>query len=143
VEVLTRGTGGAGEARAAVAQYEEKSPLYGFMLYRRRKVLVKYVPDGTSRLLQGMLGAQLTGQAAANMPSPRRRSFHRRDGKICATRLRPKHIHSRRAERCRPYSRLHTAHRRTLQLVLVRVVSGAETELDPRGRRGRQSAWRR
>jgi hypothetical protein len=23
------------------------------MLYRRRKVLVKYVPDGTSRLLQG------------------------------------------------------------------------------------------
>jgi hypothetical protein len=54
VEVLTRGTGGAGEARAAVAQYEDKSPLYGFMLYRRRKVLVKYVPDGTSRLLQGM-----------------------------------------------------------------------------------------
>jgi hypothetical protein len=53
VEVLTRGTGGVGEARAAVAQYEEKSPLYGFMLYRRRKVLVKYIPDGTSRLLQG------------------------------------------------------------------------------------------
>ncbi|KAH7384343.1 hypothetical protein DE146DRAFT_223345 [Phaeosphaeria sp. MPI-PUGE-AT-0046c] len=52
VEVFTRGTGGAGEARAAVAQYEEKSPLYGFMLYRRRKVLVKYVPEGTSRLLQ-------------------------------------------------------------------------------------------
>jgi hypothetical protein len=43
-----------GEARAVVAQYEEKSPLYGFMLYRRRKVLVKYVPEGTSRLLQGM-----------------------------------------------------------------------------------------
>jgi hypothetical protein len=52
--VLTRGTGGAGETRAAVAHYEDKSPLYGFMLYRRRKVLVKYVPDGTSRLLQGM-----------------------------------------------------------------------------------------
>jgi hypothetical protein len=52
--VLTRGTGGAGEIRAAVAQYDDKSPLYGFMLYRRRKVLVKYVPDGTSRLLQGM-----------------------------------------------------------------------------------------
>ncbi|KAH8725946.1 hypothetical protein GQ44DRAFT_749382 [Phaeosphaeriaceae sp. PMI808] len=52
VQVLTRGTGGAAEARAAVAQYEEKSPLYGFMLYRRRKVLVRYVPDGTSRLLQ-------------------------------------------------------------------------------------------
>jgi hypothetical protein len=53
IEVLTRGTGGAGEARAAVAQYEEKSPLYGFMLHRRRKVLLKYIPDGTSRLLQG------------------------------------------------------------------------------------------
>ncbi|KAF2027438.1 hypothetical protein EK21DRAFT_71938 [Setomelanomma holmii] len=52
VEVLTKGSGGAGEARAAVAQYEEKSPLYGFMLYRRRKVLLKFVPDGTSRLLQ-------------------------------------------------------------------------------------------
>ncbi|KAI4650152.1 uncharacterized protein J4E79_009419 [Alternaria viburni] len=52
VEVLTRGTGGAGEARAAVAQYEEKSPLYGLLLYRRRKVLVKYVPEATSRLLQ-------------------------------------------------------------------------------------------
>lgn len=52
VEVLTRGTGGAGEARVAVAQYEDKSPLYGLLLYRRRKVLVKYVPDGTSRLLQ-------------------------------------------------------------------------------------------
>ncbi|KAF1829119.1 hypothetical protein BDW02DRAFT_634699 [Decorospora gaudefroyi] len=52
VQVLTRGTGGAGEARTAVAQYEDKSPLYGLLLYRRRKVLVKYVPEGTSRLLQ-------------------------------------------------------------------------------------------
>lgn len=52
VEVLTRGTGGAGEARVAVTQYQEKSPLYGLLLYRRRKVLVKYVPDETSRLLQ-------------------------------------------------------------------------------------------
>ncbi|KAJ4362290.1 hypothetical protein N0V83_010383 [Neocucurbitaria cava] len=41
VEVLTRGTGGAGEARTAVAAYEDKSPLYGLLLYRRRKVLVK------------------------------------------------------------------------------------------------------
>lgn len=52
VDVLTAGTGGAHEARAAVAQYPDKSPLYGLLLYRRRKVLVKYVPDGTSRLLQ-------------------------------------------------------------------------------------------
>lgn len=52
--MLARGTGGAAEARGAVAQYEDKSPLYGFLLYRRRKVLIKYIPDGTSRLLQGM-----------------------------------------------------------------------------------------
>ncbi|KAF2997129.1 hypothetical protein E8E13_004684 [Curvularia kusanoi] len=52
VDVLTTGTGGANEARAAVAQYEDKSPLYGLLLYRRRKVLVKYIPEGTSRLLQ-------------------------------------------------------------------------------------------
>jgi hypothetical protein len=54
VEVLARGTGGTAEARGAVAQYEDKSPLYGFLLYRRRKVLIKYIPEGTSRLLQGM-----------------------------------------------------------------------------------------
>ena len=56
VEVLARGTGGAAEARAAVAQYEDRSPLYGFLLYRRRKVLIKYLPEGTSRLLQGTSG---------------------------------------------------------------------------------------
>ncbi len=36
-----------------VVQYIEHSPLYGFVQYRRRKVLLKYVPEGTSRLLQG------------------------------------------------------------------------------------------
>ena len=53
VEVLARGTGGAADARGAIAQYEDKSPLYGFLSYRRRKVLIKYLPEGTSRLLQG------------------------------------------------------------------------------------------
>ncbi|KAF2489690.1 hypothetical protein BU16DRAFT_163038 [Lophium mytilinum] len=52
IEILTRGTGGLVEARGAIAQYEDKSPLYGFLLYRRRKVLIKYTPEGTSRLLQ-------------------------------------------------------------------------------------------
>ena len=36
--------------------YEEESPLYGFIHYRRRKVVLKYVPEGTSRLLLGMFG---------------------------------------------------------------------------------------
>ena len=53
--MLARGTGGAADARGAIAQYEEKSPLYGFLSYRRRKVLIKYLPEGTSRLLQGTL----------------------------------------------------------------------------------------
>ncbi|KAF2873815.1 hypothetical protein BDV95DRAFT_489379 [Massariosphaeria phaeospora] len=60
VDVLTRGTGGAAEARGAVAQYEETSPLYGFLLYRRRKVLIKYVPEGTSRLLQARVAVHFT-----------------------------------------------------------------------------------
>lgn len=39
--------------RGAVEKYEAKSPLYGMVQYRRRKVILKYVPEGTSRLLQG------------------------------------------------------------------------------------------
>lgn len=53
VEVLQKGSGGVNEARTAVESYEEKSPLYGLVQYRRRKVILKYVPDGTSRVLQG------------------------------------------------------------------------------------------
>jgi hypothetical protein len=41
------------EVRIAIEQYEEKSPVYGLVQYRRRKVVLKYVPEGTSRLLQG------------------------------------------------------------------------------------------
>jgi hypothetical protein len=53
VELLGRGKNGVHEARNAIAQYEEQSPLYGLIIYRRRKVLIKYIPEGTSRLLQG------------------------------------------------------------------------------------------
>lgn len=53
VEVLQKGSGGVNEARTAVEGYKEKSPLYGLVQYRRRKVILKYVPDGTSRVLQG------------------------------------------------------------------------------------------
>lgn len=54
VNLLQAGTGGVVEVRQAIAHYGKQSPLYGFVQYRRRKVLIKYVPDGTSRLLQGM-----------------------------------------------------------------------------------------
>ncbi len=53
VDLLGRGNGGILEIRNAIAQYEELSPLFGFLRYRRRNVLIKYVPEGCSRLIQG------------------------------------------------------------------------------------------
>lgn len=40
--------------RNGIANYEETSPLYGFLKYRRRNVIIKYVPEGCSRLIQGL-----------------------------------------------------------------------------------------
>ena len=54
IELLGRGKAGVHEARTAIADYQDASPLYGLIIYRRRKVLIKYIPEGTSRLLQGM-----------------------------------------------------------------------------------------
>ena len=54
VDVLKGGNGGLAEVRDTIAQYEEKSPLYGLVQYRRKKVFLKYIPEGTSRLLQGI-----------------------------------------------------------------------------------------
>ncbi|KAK0333170.1 hypothetical protein LTR91_008435 [Friedmanniomyces endolithicus] len=54
VQLLDQGKGGVHEARTAIAKYEEASPLYGLLIYRRRKVLIKFIPEGTSRLLQGI-----------------------------------------------------------------------------------------
>ncbi|KAG5969238.1 hypothetical protein E4U57_000105 [Claviceps arundinis] len=52
VRVLSRGNGGISEVRNAVAEYEETSPLYGFLKYRRRSVVIKYLPDDCSRIIQ-------------------------------------------------------------------------------------------
>ncbi|KAG6028287.1 hypothetical protein E4U40_001100 [Claviceps sp. LM458 group G5] len=52
VRVLSRGNGGISEVRNAVAEYEETSPLYGFLKYRRRSVVIKYLPDNCSRIIQ-------------------------------------------------------------------------------------------
>ncbi|KAG6058014.1 hypothetical protein E4U17_000616 [Claviceps sp. LM77 group G4] len=54
VRVLSRGNGGISEVRNAVAEYEETSPLYGFLKYRRRSVVIKYLPDNCSRIIQGV-----------------------------------------------------------------------------------------
>lgn len=53
LELLGQGTGGIVEIRNAIAEYEDKSPLYGYMRYRRRNVILKYLPEGCSRLVQG------------------------------------------------------------------------------------------
>lgn len=54
VELLDQGAGGLPEVRKAIENYEETSPLYGFLRYRRRVVIIRFLPDGCSRLIQGM-----------------------------------------------------------------------------------------
>lgn len=54
VALHERGTGGVPEIRNAIEGYEECSPLYGFLQYRRRKVIIRYMPEGLSRLILGM-----------------------------------------------------------------------------------------
>ncbi|CAG8909164.1 unnamed protein product [Penicillium egyptiacum] len=51
VALHERGNGGVPEIRNAIDGYEECSPLYGFLQYRRRKVIIRYMPDGLSRLI--------------------------------------------------------------------------------------------
>lgn len=41
------------EVRNVIANYPENSPLYGFLQYRRRKVVIRYMPESLSRLVQG------------------------------------------------------------------------------------------
>ncbi|KAI1768976.1 hypothetical protein GGR53DRAFT_271373 [Hypoxylon sp. FL1150] len=52
VELFDRGNGGIVDIRGAIAKYEETSPLYGFLRYRRRNVIIKYQPEDCSRLVQ-------------------------------------------------------------------------------------------
>ncbi|KAK0722587.1 hypothetical protein B0T26DRAFT_227474 [Lasiosphaeria miniovina] len=52
IELLDRGSGGIVEIRNSISQYNETSPLFGFLRYRRRNVLIKYMPEDCSRLVQ-------------------------------------------------------------------------------------------
>ncbi|KAI1073838.1 hypothetical protein F5B20DRAFT_565604 [Whalleya microplaca] len=52
VELLGRGNGGIVDIRSAIAKFEETSPLYGLLKYRRRNVILKYMPEECSRLVQ-------------------------------------------------------------------------------------------
>ncbi|KAJ5713266.1 uncharacterized protein N7483_010447 [Penicillium malachiteum] len=51
VTLLDRGNSGVSEVRNAIDNYGEVSPLYGFLHYRRRKVILRYMPEGLSRLI--------------------------------------------------------------------------------------------
>ncbi|RKF72623.1 hypothetical protein GcM1_247095 [Golovinomyces cichoracearum] len=52
IELLSCGNGGTGEMRNAIARYKDPSPLFGFLRYRRRNVIIKYIPEECSRLVQ-------------------------------------------------------------------------------------------
>ncbi|KAJ9308283.1 hypothetical protein DTO280E4_7821 [Paecilomyces variotii] len=58
ISLLGRGSGGVTEIRGIMEGYEENSPLYGFLQYRRRKVILRYMPEGMSRLLQARTTVQ-------------------------------------------------------------------------------------
>ncbi|TVY47855.1 hypothetical protein LOCC1_G002941 [Lachnellula occidentalis] len=60
IELLGRGNGGIVEIRNAIASYEEPSPLFGFLRYRRRNVVIKYVPEDCSRLVQARVSVHFT-----------------------------------------------------------------------------------
>jgi len=55
IELL--GTGGSSVREMRELAYTEPndSPLYAFVRYRRRNILIKLVPEGTSRVLKGEL----------------------------------------------------------------------------------------
>ena len=53
VEILNAGVGGIAELRTSIEEHDEESPLYGYIKYRRRNVVLKYLPEDSSRLIQG------------------------------------------------------------------------------------------
>ncbi|RSL62211.1 hypothetical protein CEP54_005867 [Fusarium duplospermum] len=79
VELLGRGSGGVVEVRNNVAQYDETSPLYGFLRYRRRNVLIKYLPEDCSRLIQARVAVHFN--AVCERFSPYDTTFEIADGK--------------------------------------------------------------
>ncbi|KAL4887440.1 hypothetical protein BJY04DRAFT_175937 [Aspergillus karnatakaensis] len=58
VTLHERGTGGVPDVRNAIEGYEECSPLYGFLQYRRRKVVLSYLPEELSRLVRARTTVQ-------------------------------------------------------------------------------------
>lgn len=53
VELLATGNNGTEGMRLSAYTQPDDSPLYGFIKFRRRAVLVKYVPEGAGRVIKG------------------------------------------------------------------------------------------
>ncbi|QPG93942.1 hypothetical protein C2857_003714 [Epichloe festucae Fl1] len=68
IQVLSRGNGGIVEVRNAVAEYDETSPLYGFLKYRRRSVLIKYLPEDCSRIIQARVAVHFNAICERFLP---------------------------------------------------------------------------
>jgi len=68
VELHEDGTGGINECRNSIANYETASPLYGFLKYRRRSVILKYMPEDCSRLIQARAAVHFTAICEQFMP---------------------------------------------------------------------------
>ncbi|TQS35798.1 hypothetical protein Golomagni_03769 [Golovinomyces magnicellulatus] len=52
IELFSCGNGGTGEMRNTIARYKDASPLFGFLRYRRKNVIIKFIPEECSRLVQ-------------------------------------------------------------------------------------------
>ncbi|EWC48165.1 hypothetical protein DRE_02269 [Drechslerella stenobrocha 248] len=52
VGLLDKGTSAVKDMRDLISQQPDDSPIYGFIRYRRRNILIKVVPDATSRVLK-------------------------------------------------------------------------------------------
>ncbi|KAL9088832.1 MAG: hypothetical protein Q9159_002868 [Coniocarpon cinnabarinum] len=55
---------GVEECRQALVDFSEKSPLYGFLRFHEKSIVIKCIPEGTSRLLQGGTKANAISQSA-------------------------------------------------------------------------------
>lgn len=142
------------EARNAILGYSEASPLYGLIIYRRRRILIKCIPDGTSRLLQGGLKCKagiaglladvaqpqreppFTSKTSSNDIRPTKRCSRLRMERVSTTpRLQP------RSSCAQLLHRLHPRHRRSdlTRSAKMRRIMG-KVQMARRGRRRRRIA---
>lgn len=79
VEILAQGVRGAHEMRDAALSYynsPDAKPLFGLIQFRRRKVLIKLVMEGTSRLITGKSQLLSRNCNSTNRPSLARVQVH-------------------------------------------------------------------